>query len=236
MFQPNRNTKYDATRQASSHLYRLTIRGHRSNGGALHCTTIPVCSRSMVLHALLLLGLLHTVRISGQLSSPRCALLLVHTCHTRMRLASGRRRRAPPVWVSHTHSRVPYRSLRTAPSNTAVQGPSLQVCVRGSPRINTPPKLMSTADSGTLPSFFVSHSPFLLYLLRSLFLSMPFLDREHFTPHFLSVKRQGTVTGAVAALLGTLLGEFCYYINRNVSLARPFLYSYDVQYCTAGAR
>eukprot|EP00903_Cladosiphon_okamuranus_P007874 g7611.t1 len=35
---------------------------------------------------------------------------------------------------------------------------------------------------------------------------MPFLDREHFTPHFFSEKRQGTVTGAVATLLGTLLG------------------------------
>ena len=36
---------------------------------------------------------------------------------------------------------------------------------------------------------------------------MPFLDREHFTPHFFSEKRQGTVTGAVATLLGTLLGK-----------------------------
>lgn len=37
---------------------------------------------------------------------------------------------------------------------------------------------------------------------------MPFLDREHFTPHFFSEKRQGTVTGAVATLLGTLLGMY----------------------------
>lgn len=36
--------------------------------------------------------------------------------------------------------------------------------------------------------------------------AMPFLDREHFSPHFFSEKRQGTVTGAVATLLGTLLG------------------------------
>eukprot|EP00752_Nemacystus_decipiens_P016510 g14758.t1 len=35
---------------------------------------------------------------------------------------------------------------------------------------------------------------------------MPFLDREHFTPHFFSEKRQGSVTGAVATLLGVLLG------------------------------
>ncbi|CAM9400064.1 unnamed protein product, partial [Hapterophycus canaliculatus] len=35
---------------------------------------------------------------------------------------------------------------------------------------------------------------------------MRFLDREHFSPHFFSEKRQGTVTGAVATLLGTLLG------------------------------
>lgn len=39
---------------------------------------------------------------------------------------------------------------------------------------------------------------------------MPFLDREHFTPHFFSEKRQGTVTGAVATLLGTLLGTLYY--------------------------
>lgn len=36
---------------------------------------------------------------------------------------------------------------------------------------------------------------------------MRFLDKEHFTPHFFSDKRQGTVTGAVATLLGTLLGK-----------------------------
>lgn len=53
---------------------------------------------------------------------------------------------------------------------------------------------------------------------------MRFLDREHFTPHFLSVKRQGTVTGAVATLLGTLLGEeyFCFasvFIINQVKLS-----------------
>ncbi|CAM9920801.1 unnamed protein product [Ascophyllum nodosum] len=35
---------------------------------------------------------------------------------------------------------------------------------------------------------------------------MPFLDKEHFTPHFFSKRRQGSVTGAVTTLLGTLLG------------------------------
>lgn len=36
---------------------------------------------------------------------------------------------------------------------------------------------------------------------------MPFLDREHFTPHFFSEKRKGSVTSAVTTLLGTLLGK-----------------------------
>lgn len=47
---------------------------------------------------------------------------------------------------------------------------------------------------------------------------MPFLDREHFTPHFLSDKRQGTVVGAVATLLGTLLGKNCFRLL-NLALA-----------------
>lgn len=45
--------------------------------------------------------------------------------------------------------------------------------------------------------------------------TMPFLDREHFTPHFFSEKRQGTVTGAVATLLGTLLGGV---VSRNLRI------------------
>ena len=53
---------------------------------------------------------------------------------------------------------------------------------------------------------------------------MRFLDREHFTPHFFSEKRQGTVTGAVATLLGTLLGV-CFGTECLVFLGKVKTYS-----------
>lgn len=64
---------------------------------------------------------------------------------------------------------------------------------------------------------------------------MRFLDREHFTPHFFSTQRQGTVTGAVTTLLGTLLGK-SYFGSAVLSvctgtcvLLTTVYYSYSIQ-------